>query len=271
MSSNDSVVRFLAPAKLTLSLRVLGLRADGYHDLDSEMVSLDLADELFIDPRGDGLQIEYEGVAGKLSDGPANLVRRALEAVGKRAGVRLVKRIPIGGGLGGGSSDAAAVLRWAGCGDLDVAARLGADVPFCLRGGRAQVGGVGDRVVPLEDTTRSFLLLVPPLEVETAAVYRAWDRLPEERQRAAGEQGHNDLTAAALEAVPQLARWRDWLGEATGRNPLLAGSGATWFVEGSASEVGLGATHRVALDGGEGRLIPVRTVGSEYSAGQRTG
>jgi 4-diphosphocytidyl-2-C-methyl-D-erythritol kinase len=269
VSSSETVVRLLAPAKLTLWLRVLGVRADGYHELDSEMVSVDLADELFIDPRGDGLEIELDGVAATVSSGPTNLIRRALDAVGKRAGVRLVKRIPVGGGLGGGSSDAAAVLRWAGCGDLELAARLGADVPFCVRGGRARVGGLGDRVVPLEDEPRSFVLLVPPLEVETAAVYRAWDRLAEGRQRATGEGSQNDLSAAALEVVPQLARWRDWLGERTGLAPRLAGSGATWFVEGSTSELGLDATRRVELDGGEGRLIPVRAVGPEYSAGPR--
>ena len=269
MSRTGSVARVLAPAKLTLSLRVLGVRHDGFHELDSEMVSLDLADELYIDPDGDGLEIVFDEVAGPVSDSPANLVRRALDAVGRRAGVRLVKRIPIGGGLGGGSSDAAAVLRWAGCHDLGVAARLGADVPFCVRGGRARVGGLGEHVVALEDEPRSFVLLVPPLAVETAAVYRSWDELPESRQHALGEEAANDLTAAALAVAPGLARWRDRLGEMTGRSPRLAGSGATWFVEGTKAELGLAEARGVELDGLMGRLIPVRTVGPERSAAQR--
>jgi 4-diphosphocytidyl-2-C-methyl-D-erythritol kinase len=267
VSGPGPVARVLAPAKLTLSLRVLGVRPDGFHELDSEMVSLDLADELVIDPDGEGLEIVFDDVAGVVSDGPANLVRRALDAVGRRAGVRLVKRIPIGGGLGGGSSDAAAVLRWAGCDDLQLAAGLGADVPFCVRGGRARVGGIGERVVPLEDQPRSFVLLVPPLAVDTAAVYRAWDELPDARQRASGDEGENDLTAAALEVVSDLARWRDRLGELTGRSPRLAGSGATWFVEGTEAELGLLGARRVEHDGGVGRLIPVRTVGPGHSAG----
>src|SRR5207302_2726971 len=102
---------------------------------------------------------------------------RALATVGRRARVRLFKEIPAGAGLGGGSADAAAVLRWAGCDDLAAAARLGADVPFCLVGGRARVRGAGEEVSPLpfEDVAgRSYTLLTPPFGVSTAAVYREW-------------------------------------------------------------------------------------------------
>ena len=110
----------VAPAKLTLSLRVTGVRADGYHLIDAEMVSLDLADELtFAD--GDGL----DGARRRRRTcRPATTTwcARALRAVGPRAPTsRLDKRIPAGAGLGGGSADAAAVLRWAGVDDLDVA------------------------------------------------------------------------------------------------------------------------------------------------------
>ena len=169
MSAGRVVVA--APAKLTLSLRVTGVRSDGLHELDAEMVSIDLADTLVIDPDGDGLQVVASPYGGGLETGAANLVTRALAAVERRAGVRLAKRIPIGGGLGGGSSDAAAVLRWAGCADLQVAAGLGSDVPFCVRGGRARVSGIGERVEVLEDQPRAFVLLVPPMAVDTAAVY----------------------------------------------------------------------------------------------------
>jgi 4-diphosphocytidyl-2-C-methyl-D-erythritol kinase len=218
-----------ARAKLTLSLRVTGVRADGYHLIDAEMVTLDLADRLEFAP-GDGLEVL--GERGKsVPSGPDNLVCRALAAVGRRAAVRLHKQIPAGGGLGGGSADAAAVLRWAGVTALDVAARLGADVPFCLVGGRARVTGIGEEVEALpfrEVEGRPFTLVIPPFPVSTVEVYRAWDRLG----GPVGLQG-NDLEPAAVAVQPELARWRDRLGDATGETPLLAGSGSTWFVPGS--------------------------------------
>ncbi len=220
----------LARAKLTLSLRITGVRADGYHLLDSEMVTLDLADRLrFTD--GDGLTVTGLGAGGPVPAGSDNLVLRALAAAGRRAAVHLEKRIPTGGGLGGGSADAAAVLRWAGVTDLVTAVGLGADVPFCLAGGRARVRGVGELVEPLpfeEVEGRPFTLLVPPLHVSTVEVYRAWDRLG----GPTGRHG-NDLEPAALAVEPELARWRDRLGDATGETPRLAGSGATWFVPGA--------------------------------------
>src|SRR3954471_21599673 len=129
-----------ARAKLTRSLRITGVRADGFHLLDAEMVTLDLADELWISD-GEGLTVVAAPTGATVPAGPDNLVARALYAVGRRAAVRLVKHIPAGAGLGGGSADAAAILRWAGVSDLQVAARLGADVPFCVAGG----GGRGPR------------------------------------------------------------------------------------------------------------------------------
>ncbi|MEZ5179933.1 MAG: hypothetical protein R2746_17070 [Acidimicrobiales bacterium] len=136
-----------APAKLTVSLRVVGVRPDGFHLIDAEMVTIDLADELAFSP-GDGLEVVgATGLAVPADDD--NLVRRALRLVGRRAQVRLAKSIPAGAGLGGGSADAAAVLRWAGFDDAVRAAELGADVPFCIRGGRARVTGIGEVLEPL--------------------------------------------------------------------------------------------------------------------------
>jgi 4-diphosphocytidyl-2-C-methyl-D-erythritol kinase len=256
-----------APAKLTLSLRVRGVRADGYHDLSAEMLSIDLCDELTFASPGEGLEIVFESVTPVLAaDDPANLVTRTLSMVAGSARVHLVKRIPVGGGLGGGSTDAGAVLRWAGCDDLDLAARLGADVPFCVRGGRAQVEGIGERLTPLPWLDRSFVLLVPPIGVDTAAVYRAWDDLPASRQHAGADDGENDLVAAALMVAPELAWWRDLLSSLTGESPRLAGSGATWFVEGTPEELGLDERRLVGQGSRMGRLIPVRTVGSDFGA-----
>ena len=272
-ASADAPTRLVAPAKLTLSLRVLGRRPDGYHELEAEMVSLDLHDVLLVDPAGEGLEVVAgPGTrAGSLERGE-NIVARALAAVGRTARVRLEKHIPVGGGLGGGSADAAAVLRWAGATDPAVAARLGADVPFCVAGGRALVGGLGEQVRPLPFEPRSFVLLVPPFSVDTAAVYRAWDDLAAGGAPAAdgpavpsgadggGPAARNDLTRAALAVEPRLGPWADRLAAASGRAPVLAGSGSTWWVEGTPELLGLGTAPTLRLGRDEGRLIPVRTV-----------
>ncbi len=274
--ANVDPVRLLAPAKLTLSLRVTGTRADGYHLIDAEMVSLDLCDELVVHPSAHrsveivpapraGGQVDSQQVWDIPTDG-SNLVIKALELAGRTAHVEIRKRIPPGAGLGGGSADAAAVLRWANqitaserlllraasevneisasassddSGNsltrLDEssligsqqAATLGADVAFCLIGGRARVTGIGEIVKPLPFRVQSFVLSIPPIHVDTATVYRMWDEL-------GGPVGPNanDLESAAVAAYPELSAWRDDLEAATGRTPQLAGSGGTWFVSG---------------------------------------
>jgi len=219
-----------ARAKLTRSLRVVGVRADGYHLLDAEMVTLELADTLTFGA-GDGLTVDGP-YAGDVPVDDRNLVRRALRAVARTALVHVDKRIPHGAGLGGGSADAAAVLRWAGCHDLAVAATLGADVPFCVHGGRARVGGIGDQIEPLASIDVALTLCTPPFGVSTPAVYARWDALG-----GPTADGANDLEPAAIDVEPRLAEWRDRLGDATGRHPVLAGSGSTWFVEGAFPDV----------------------------------
>lgn len=221
-----NTVTVLAPAKLTLSLRLTGLRDDGYHLIDAEMVSLAWADALTIDPGGDGLTADGPFSPGMPLDG-TNLVARALRFAGRTAAVHIDKQLPHGGGLGGGSSDAAAVLRWAGCNDVAAASSLGADVSFCLVGGRARVTGIGEVVDPLPFAAMDITLVVPPLVVSTPAAYRAWDDLGMPRS-----SGPNDLEPAAITVVPELARWRDRITEASGSTPTLAGSGATWFLHG---------------------------------------
>jgi 4-diphosphocytidyl-2-C-methyl-D-erythritol kinase len=218
------VPELLAPAKLTLSLRITGVRDDGFHLIDAEMVTLDLADRVEIDPDGDGLQI----IGSDVTVGEDNLVRRALGLAGRTAHVRVHKRIPAGAGLGGGSADAAAVLRWAGYADAVRAASIGADVAFCLIGGRARVRGIGEVVEPMSHRDEQYTLLTPAFGCATPAVYRAWDELG----GPTGEHG-NDLEPAALRVAPALAGARDDLAAATGLRPRLAGSGSTWFVAGA--------------------------------------
>jgi 4-diphosphocytidyl-2-C-methyl-D-erythritol kinase len=223
-------VALRAHAKLTRTLRITGVRDDGYHLIDAEMVSLDLHDVLTVDPAGHGLAATGPFAAGVPVD-DRNLVARALAQVGATAHVTIDKRIPHGGGLGGGSTDAAAILRWAGTGRdpdaLRAVARLGADIPFCVVGGRARVRGIGELIDPLPHLDVVVTLVIPPLAVSTPAAYRAWDELG-----APTADGPNDLEPAALAVEPRLRRWRDLIGERTGSAPILAGSGATWFTDG---------------------------------------
>ena len=221
----------LAPAKLTTELRVTGVRDDGMHEIDAEMVALDLYDELIITPGGNGLSIVGNG--GADIDLEDNLVTRAARLAGVQVGVELFKRIPAGAGLGGGSADAAAILRWAGFTDVERAATIGADVAFCVVGGRARVRGIGELVEPMPYEFRTFTVVTPPVHCSTPAVYARWD----EMGGPSGANG-NDLEPAALAVAPELAQARDALGDATGMTPRLAGSGSSWFVEGDFPDAG---------------------------------
>ncbi|MXW42021.1 MAG: 4-(cytidine 5'-diphospho)-2-C-methyl-D-erythritol kinase [Acidimicrobiia bacterium] len=240
----------VAPAKLTLSLCITGVRSDGYHLLDAEMVTLDLADKITIEPiQATGSQspdsepiseiviqkvstIGVSTIGNEVIDPIDNLITHALRLVKCAAKVVVTKNIPPKAGLGGGSADAAAILRWAGYSDgysdLEAAASLGADVPFCLVGGRARVTGIGEQIQPLEHIVQQFTLLIPPFGCSTSEVYRRWDEMGQPQ----GVNG-NDLEPAALDVAPALALYRDKLECATGQKARLAGSGSTWFVEGA--------------------------------------
>ncbi|MHB8458785.1 MAG: 4-(cytidine 5'-diphospho)-2-C-methyl-D-erythritol kinase [Candidatus Limnocylindrales bacterium] len=188
------VVR-IAPAKLNLTLSVVGRRSDGYHDLHSVVVPLRLADVLTLAPAAGGMDSLH--VVGR-DAGPVrdNLVLRALDEARRAVGpavapplaVRLDKRIPVAAGLGGGSSDAAATLdgaftAWSAEIDdrrrAEIAARLGADVPLFLVGGAVLIEGRGERVTRLRGTIgdgepAGILLVTPAVAVPTEAVYRAF-------------------------------------------------------------------------------------------------
>lgn len=221
-----------AHAKLTLDLRVTGVRDDGFHLIDAEMVTLDLADTVVVSAcDGDSLVSVDGPYAAGIGSGSDNLVLRALALAGQRAHVQLTKNIPHGGGLGGGSADAAAVLRWAGFDDMTAASRLGADIPFCMVGGRARVRGIGEIVEPMPHVDIDITLVIPPFGVPTPLVYATWDSIGGPRH-AGSPQGANDLEPAALVAEPRLLRVRDLITDAAGVAPLLAGSGSTWFLRG---------------------------------------
>jgi 4-diphosphocytidyl-2-C-methyl-D-erythritol kinase len=216
------------------------------------MVAVDLADELIFDAAGERLEIadeiawersDRERPVLEVPDDATNLVARALVLADRRAGIRVVKRIPAGAGLGGGSTDAAAVLRYFGVSDAALAASLGADVPFCLAGGRGLVTGIGEHLAPLPDRSLFFVVVTPDFPVSTKAVYEAYDELGPHTI-----QGDNDLEMAALAIEPRLRELSRVMTAVAGRAPTLAGSGASYFLECAPSEqVALSEALRRAL------------------------
>lgn len=177
-------------AKLNLTLDVLGKRKDGYHDLSSIMQSISLYDRLRLTETAGGISIETNHP--QVPCDSSNLAYKAalafMEATGKKTGVHinLAKGIPVAAGLGGGSADAAAVLRglnrlWNigfGTDELQkIGQELGADVPFCLTGGTMLAEGFGEKLTPLDPLPKLWLILFkPPFGVSTGEVYTEYDR-----------------------------------------------------------------------------------------------
>ena len=255
-------VRATAYPKLNLSLRVLGRRPDGYHDLESLVVSLGQPHdvlEAFAVPAPGGVRVEVSGVefGDDVPSDHRNLAFIAAEKLLVRAGrsghgVRLVlrKHIPAGGGLGGGSADAAAALLAVrrlldvdvdDAGVLEIAAEVGSDVPFCLQGGAAWMRGRGEVIEPVSvPTGLAFVVAIPPFRLSTPDVYKAWDKLggprservvPAPRRLAPViDELVNDLEPAAEALQPRLVEFRDALEAATGAPALLAGSGSAYVV-----------------------------------------
>jgi 4-diphosphocytidyl-2-C-methyl-D-erythritol kinase len=271
--SGGRSLRLLAPAKINLGLRVTGRRADGYHELDSVFVPLDLADEIALEVREAArpeVALRVEGDAAGVPAGASNLAVRAAEAflargaLRSRVSIRLTKHIPAAAGLGGGSSDAGAVLR--GLAELqpdalgggvlaELALGLGADVPFFLDPRPARVRGVGERIEPLRGLpSLALLLLHPGQALSTAAVYAAFDALrpdlaPSSPLPAAAlpkalwgrdpadpafagalaPQLANDLEPAALRLCPPVGRLRQRLMGAGAVAVGMSGSGPTLY------------------------------------------
>jgi len=245
-----------ALAKLNLDLRVLGKRPDGYHELRTIFQTISLADKLDIafTPGSERTITLDEATAI-----PDNLVvraaRMAMEAMGLGGSVemRLTKRIPMGAGLGGGSSDAAAVLlalpvlagreiEWSTL--CALGRELGSDVPFFLCGGRAAGIGRGTEVFPLADLPASRgLLIAPDVHVSTAEAYRALTpRLTTELQQnkifsfqsqvwdvSRAAPAGNDFEEPVFERHPELAAWKQRLLEAGARPAMMTGSGSALF------------------------------------------
>lgn len=261
-------VELLARAKLTLSLRVLGTRPDGFHQLEALVTSVaapfdNVELRRTLRP---GIRLVMGGpAAAGVVGGPANLATRAVALHGGGRGglpgpgirIRLHKQIPPGAGLGGGSADAAAALigvdRLLGLATAhgalaDAAARLGSDVPFCLAGGLAWMRGRGEIIEPLDPIGGPpIVIAVPPFALSTPDVYRAWDEMGGPRSRRAcppppGLEALlpdglvNDLEPAAEVVEPRLRPFREALEAVAGRPAVLAGSGSAYFVPLAPSE-----------------------------------
>lgn len=235
-----------APAKINLFLHVIGRRADGYHLLQTVFRFLDYGDILRCEPRHDERIVLATALPGVAAE--SNLVVRAAEALrratGATAGVtlHLDKRLPLGGGLGGGSSDAATTLialnqLWRTGLDVQqlqqIGLVLGADVPIFIHGHAAFAEGVGERFTDVVPPPAWYLVLIPPVSVPTATIFTAPGLCRDTPPIAAADWqpgfGHNDLEAVACALYPEVAAHLDCLrrwGDAR-----MSGSGACCFVE----------------------------------------
>ena len=255
MSEGSSV--WMAPAKLNLFLHILGRRPDGYHELQTCFQFVDLCDEITITVRSDGQIRRAADLPGVPAD--ADLCIRAARALKEAADVRwgadlsLLKRIPIGGGLGGGSSDAATCLvalnhlwgvNWPRERLAALGLKLGADVPVFVHGRAAWAEGVGERLIPLYPPTApaepNYLILKPNVFVSTAEVFQD----PELTRNSApitihgflASGGRNDCLGVVRRRYPAVARAFDWL--SVYGSARLTGTGACVFLACETKELG---------------------------------
>lgn len=247
---------FFAPAKLNLFLHVVGRRADGYHLLESVFQLLDFGDALEISARADGVIRRAADLPGvpEEEDLTVRAARALKAATGCALGAEIAvqKRIPMGGGLGGGSSDAASVLL--ALNDLwklgltrtklmEIGVKLGADVPFFIFGQNAFVSGIGEQLQPIELPSRWFVVLKPPVSVPTAEIFRDQNLTRNTKSVKmldfpAGEwsfpqkQYGNDLQPVAVARYPAVAQALGWLAAYDSQARITArmtGSGACVF------------------------------------------
>jgi 4-diphosphocytidyl-2-C-methyl-D-erythritol kinase len=234
-----------APAKVNYFLHVTGRRADGYHTLESLFVLIDLADTLTLVPRDDGEIVRARDVAGVTEDD--DLALRAAHAL-KRAtksrrgvSIGLVKRIPVGGGLGGGSSDAASVLlglnrlwslRLSRAALADIGVALGADVPFFIVGENAMARGIGERLAPASVPTAWLVVATPDAHSATRQMFAARELTrdaPSAKIDVFSEgYGRNDLEPVVRARLPAVADAIDALRKLNA-GARMTGSGACAF------------------------------------------
>ena len=251
----SAAAAFPAPAKLNLWLRVVGRRADGYHLLQTVFRFVDYGDEVLLSVREDGQIRRTRDVPGvpeaqDLTLRAARLLKSAA-ATPLGADIELVKRLPLGGGLGGGSSDAATVLLalnhlWQTGLTRSrlqaLAASLGADVPVFVFGESAVAEGIGEVLAPVALPPAWYVVLTPPVEVPTSRIFAHPDLKRDSKpikiqgfsagsgSYAEASRGGNDLEAVVCGLYPEVARHLEWLRQRQHRSPaLMTGSGACVF------------------------------------------
>ena len=238
-----------APAKLNLFLHVTGRRPDGYHLLQSVFMLIDWCDTLHFELRSDGVITRRDLTEALPPDDLVIRAARSLQSFSQcplGVDISVEKRVPAQAGMGGGSSDAASCLMalsrlWKLNLSIEqllaLAIRLGADVPFFVRGRNAWVEGVGDIITPLELPSARFVVIKPPVGVETASIFASHDlkrdTIPATISGFAAHPydfGRNDLQPVAMRHCPQIAQALDWL-EAVGLEGRMTGSGSAVFAQ----------------------------------------
>ncbi len=246
-----------APAKLNLFLHVIGRRADGYHLLQSPFVLIDWADSLHFERRDDGRLVRHDSGPALPPDDLCLRAARALQAASGAAlgvDITVVKRLPWGAGMGGGSSDAASTLlalnrlwglNWPRARLADIGLKLGADVPFFVGGHNAFVEGIGERLTPLSVPERLYAVVKPPAAIATREIFEhpalrrdsravILEGSPEEAGSSGAPAdwldgfGQNDLQLAAEDRCTEVAQAARWL-EARYGNSRMTGSGSAVF------------------------------------------
>ncbi len=240
---------FPAPAKLNLFLHVVGRRPDGYHLLQTVFRFIDFSDQLGFKLRPDGLIKLHSLINGVPED--SNLCVRAAKLLKQATStdqgvdIYLQKQIPMGGGLGGGSSDAATTLLalnqlWkldvSTARLLEIGLQLGADVPIFIFGHNAFAEGIGEKLAAIELPPAWYLVLVPSVQVSTAEIFASKEltrnTLPIKIPPFSVWQGHNDLESVVCQAYPEVARCLEWLKRLENTTiARMSGSGACVFAE----------------------------------------
>jgi len=291
---SGSTLTLPAFAKINLNLRVLGKRADGYHEIDTILQTISLHDTITLTVT-DGTETVLSCDDRSLPADSNNLVYRAAAALQARfapdkgARIRLAKRIPAQAGLGGGSADAAVTLLalaylWKTKAEsrelLEIAGSLGADVPFFFLGGTARGAGIGKDLTPLDDAPDKFLLVLKPnANIPTAAAYEALNArsltsagaktiLPSSEPSDVSSSSYykalqNDFEPVAFELEPEIERAKVALLKAGAESALLAGSGSAVFGVFDSGDAQARAIRAIELEPGW-RVFPCSTVGRSH-------